>query len=100
MEQSVDGVRVSFNTLAVMARLYTNVDGGLFFNAGLGGGEVSVSSGGSSISSSGGGGILGIGYDARMGPNWSLSPFANAIGYSIDGDRADVFQFGLGVTWH
>jgi hypothetical protein len=35
-----------------------------------------------------------------MGEGWSLTPFANAIGHSIDGEQLDVLQFGLGVTWH
>ena len=98
--KEVDGVRFTFGTLALMARLYPDAEGGFFVNLGLGGGQVSVSYGNTTVSESGGGAILGLGYDARMGPAWSLTPYVNAIGYSIDGDQADVLQFGLGVTWH
>jgi hypothetical protein len=98
--KEVDGIRVTFGTLALMGRFYPDAESGFFLNFGLGGGQVSMSSGGTSISESGGGAIVGVGYDVRVGPSWSLTPFANAVGYSIDGDRADVFQFGVGVTWH
>jgi hypothetical protein len=98
--KEVDGIRVTFGTLAVMTRLYPQADGGFFVNLGLGGGQIRLSEGSTSISESGAGAIVGVGYDVRVGPSWSLSPYANGIGYSIDGERADVFQFGLGVTWH
>jgi outer membrane autotransporter protein len=61
---------------------------------------VSLSSGSVTISESGGGAILGVGYDVRVGNRWYLSPFANAIGYSIDGESWDVFQFGVGLGYH
>lgn len=98
--KDVDGLRVTFSTLALMARFYTAVDGGFFINAGLGGGQVSFSEGSASISESGGGAILGLGYDARVGTGWSLTPYANVIGLSIEDATSDIFQFGLGVTWH
>jgi hypothetical protein len=98
--KEVDGIRVTFGTLALTTRFYPQADSGFFLKGGLGGGQLSLSQGTTSVSESGGGAILGVGYDVRVGPSWSLSPYANAIGYSIDGDRADVFQFGLGVTWH
>jgi hypothetical protein len=98
--KQIDGVRLTFTTLALMARVYPNVDSGLFINLGAGAGQVTVSAGGLAGGNSGGGAILGVGYDYRMGPGWSLSPYANAIAHSINGERADVFQFGMGVTRH
>jgi hypothetical protein len=98
--KDVDGLRITFGTLLLLGRFYPNEDGGFFLNFGLGAGQVSISEGSSSISESGGGAVLGVGYDVRVGPRWSLTPYANAIGFSIEGDRADVFQFGLGLTFH
>jgi len=98
--KEVDGIRFSFSTLLLLTRFYPNQDGGFFLTAGLGAGSVSASEGSTSVSESGGGALLGLGYDVRVGPRWSLSPYVNAIGFDIDGDAADVFQFGLGVTFH
>jgi hypothetical protein len=98
--KEVDGVRVNFATLLLVSRLYPQADGGFFVNLGLGAGQVSLSQGSTTVSESGGGALLGLGYDVRVGPGWSLSPYVNAIGFSIDGEQADVFQFGLGITFH
>ena len=98
--KEVEGIRVTFGTLALMARFYPNAAGGFFLNGGLGVGRVSLSYENVTVSEDGGGAILGLGYDARMGANWSFTPFVNAIGFSIDGGQADVFQFGVGVTRH
>jgi hypothetical protein len=98
--KEVDGIRVNFGTLLLLGRFYPNAEGGFFLNLGLGAGQVSLTEGNSTWSESGGGAVLGLGYDVRVGPNWSLTPFVNGIGFDIDGDRADVFQFGLGVSFH
>lgn len=98
--KEVDGIRVNFGTLLLLGRFYPNADSGFFLNLGLGAGQVSLTEGNSTWSESGGGAVLGLGYDVRVGPGWSLTPFVNGIGFDIDGDRADVFQFGLGVSFH
>ncbi len=98
--KEVEGIRINFGTLLLLGRFYPNAESGFFVNLGLGVGQVSVSEGSTSISESGGGALLGLGYDVRVGPSWSLTPFANAIGFDIDGDRADIFQFGVGVSFH
>jgi hypothetical protein len=52
-----------------------------------------------------------LGYDFRVGGNFSLSPFLNFLassggslkfdGMDLDIDfNANLVQFGLGVTWH
>jgi len=98
--KELDGIRITFSTLALMGRFYPNAEGSFFINGGLGAGQVSLSSGSTSISESGGGAIIGVGYDARVGSRWYLSPFANVIGYSIDGEDWNVFQFGVGLAYH
>jgi hypothetical protein len=98
--KEVDGIRITFGTLVLLGRFYPNVESGFFVNLGLGVGQVTLSEGSTSISESGGGAVLGLGYDVRVGPNWSLTPFVNGIGFDIDELRADVFQFGIGVSFH
>jgi hypothetical protein len=98
--KDMDGVRVTFQTLALMARLYPNIDSGLFVNLGFGAGRMSFSQPGLSSSDTGPGAVLGAGYDYRMDPRWSVSPYVNTVAYSVDGTRADVFQFGVGLTRH
>ena len=54
---------------------------------------------------------VGLGYDFRVGRNFSLSPFGNFLmsfgsdakfnGFSLGEDfNTNLFQFGLGLTWH
>ena len=46
------------------------------------------------------GAILGIGYDIRLGKNFSLTPYLNGVGASFDGDGLNVSQIGIGFSWH
>jgi hypothetical protein len=54
---------------------------------------------------------FGLGYDFRVGRNFSLTPYANYIASTgaelkLDGSATgadinpNIFQMGLGVTWH
>ncbi len=63
------------------------------------------------ITATGFGYQVGLGYDFRLGRNFSLSPFLNYLGSvgsdaklngsSLGGDfNTNVFQFGLGATFH
>ena len=56
-------------------------------------------------------GSLGAGYDVRVGRNFSLTPFINALatsgvkfklgGVEVTSDiKINLVQLGLGVTWH
>lgn len=98
--KEVDGVRINFGTVLLLARFYPSATGGFFLTAGLGGGQVGLSQGSTSISESGGGALLGLGFDARVGANWSITSYANSIGISVDGGDANILQFGVGVTFH
>jgi hypothetical protein len=44
--------------------------------------------------------LLVGGYDTRLGRNFSLVPFLNFLGGSFDGDTANFWQLGVGLTWH
>ena len=71
---------------------------------GLGLGRREVRNRGAELGSAyfehGGGVIGGLGFDARVGSNFSVSPYANYV-YARNNDESDnTFQIGLGVMWH
>jgi hypothetical protein len=44
------------------------------------------------------GGLLGVGYDIRVGKNVSLTPFWNGLGITTSDSDVNVGQIGLGIT--
>ena len=48
----------------------------------------------------GSGAVLGLRYDARVGRNFSLTPYVRFMAGSFDAGSANVVQYGLGFTWH
>lgn len=94
------GLRITFSSLMATSRFYPSADGDFYLAFGLGFGQVSLSEGSTSISESGGAAQLGLGFDARVGERWSITPFVNFIGYAIENLDADVFQLGVGLTYH
>ncbi len=65
-----------------------------------GAGQATRDVGGSPTIESGFGFIGGLGFDARVGSNFSVSPYANYVYASINDEGNSVFQIGLGVMWH
>lgn len=94
------GLRITFGSLMATSRFYPSAEGDFFLAFGLGFGQVSLSEGSTSISESGGAAQLGLGFDARVGERWSITPYLNFIGYAIEDLDADVFQIGVGMTYH
>jgi hypothetical protein len=92
-------------TLTAAIRFYPSSTGGFFLHAGLGLGlanyriEDSVL-GSFEINDEGFGALFGLGYDIRVARNMSLTPFANFFGVVINDSNSDVFQIGLGITFH
>ena len=87
---------------------------GFYLKGGLGLGLVNFEVTGTisgTMKSKGAGLTLGTGYDWRLAPNFSLTPYANYLFMAkgdakVDGTStgeklgANVLQLGLGVTWH
>jgi hypothetical protein len=44
--------------------------------------------------------LVGLGYDMRVGQNTSITPVLNYFRGAFDGGSADVFQVGLGISFH
>jgi hypothetical protein len=93
--RSVDGTLLSVGTLDARARFYPVRTSGFFMTGGLGLGTLSVDS----ITEHGVAAVLGLGWDVRVRPNLSLTPFWNGIGISA-GPGEGFGQLGLGITVH
>jgi hypothetical protein len=86
-----------FSSLMGVVQVYPMTDAGLFFQGG-GGYIVDVIDDESVIDSPGI--TLGVGYDLRVGRNFSLTPQVNYL-RTIDGNLvSSLYQFGLAATWH
>jgi outer membrane protein with beta-barrel domain len=98
--KSENGVTVDLGNASAAAYWYPDVQSGLFVKGGAGYSRLSASNGGASASQGGFGLVAGLGYDLRIARNTSLTPVFNYFRGAFDGGRADVFQLGLGVTFH
>lgn len=96
-----DEATVNFGNFSGTAYFYPNPQGGFFLKGGLGISTLEVDIAGFGSESETGFGLIGgLGYDARVGTNFSLTPYANVLYGSFEGGSANVLQAGLGVTWH
>jgi len=108
---SENGVDETLGFLTAVAQWYPNVTTGLYLKGGLGFAAYAATDGTDDLSSTAPALALGAGYDFRVGKNFSLTPYANYL-KSSNGDLKDnststgfnfssnVFQLGLGFTWH
>jgi hypothetical protein len=99
-----------------IAQWYPQPATGFYLKGGLGIGGISADVvdpffGSATMESMGVAGLIGAGYDWRVGQNFSLSPYINFMGSGgakakVNGSstgetlNANLFQFGLGFTWH
>lgn len=110
--KSSDGVDTSGGFYSVALQWYPNVEKGFYMKGNLGvaavledyddGDEFTVAAPGVG---------LGVGYDLRLGKNFSLTPYMNLV-FTGNGDvkyndsstgvnaRFNLIQIGLGFTWH
>ena len=96
-----NGFGVEAGFYGVVARYYLAESGGFYLSGGLGlgtiGEDINFSGPGTET---GFGGLLGVGYDLRVGGNVSLTPFATGYLVGNSDSDVDVIQLGLGVTIH
>jgi hypothetical protein len=52
------------------------------------------------VSEDGTSALFGLGYDWRVGTNFSVTPFLNGVAGSFDGEGANFNQLGISLTWH
>jgi hypothetical protein len=98
------GARVSHTNATAIVQFYPIADGGLYLRGGIGGSTLSISGTNGnvtvSIDDSGLGATAGLGYDIRVGSNFSITPYGSFVWGDFEGGSANHFQGGLGVTWH
>ena len=91
--------------VSFVALLYPASTADFYLKAGAGIAKTDLSGGGQSYNATGYGLTAGLGYDMRVAKNFSLSPFAAYLympGADVSGVKlgGNVFQVGLGFTWH
>ena len=99
--QTKSGVAVNVGTLDARLRFYPVRTSGFNLTGGLGLGTVSLGVANVGRASEAGVGLmLGLGWDIRVAPNVSLSPFYN--GFAVQTTNADAYvdQVGLAITIH
>jgi hypothetical protein len=98
------GARLTQTNVSAIAQYYPVAASGLFLRAGVGVSwlEASASTGSFTVTAGDGGlGLTGgLGYDVRLAPNLSISPYAMVAWGDVAGGGADNLQIGAGVTWH
>jgi hypothetical protein len=102
--KDIDGVRLTHAIVAAIVQFYPSATAGFFLNGGVGLAriEASASSGGfsGSVSEDALGLLAGLGYDIRLGSNFSLSPSLSfALGNFEDGSTNHA-TLALGATFH
>jgi hypothetical protein len=100
-----DDATLTAGTLAAVIRFYPSSTGGFFLHGGLGLGILNLHFedsiiGDFDVDDNGFGALVGLGYDIRVARSMSLTPFVNGFGISVDGGDSNVFQVGLGITFH
>ena len=94
--RTIDGETVSVGTLDTRIRFYPSNYHGFHINGGIGLGSLSIDG----ESEFGAGVMFGVGWDIRVGRNWSLTPFYNGFAMASESADANVGQLGLAVTIH
>jgi hypothetical protein len=95
----VDQATVTVGTLDLRMQFYPELDRGFFLTGGLGLGYCWMSDSGSGPNI-GGALLVGLGFDARIGENVSITTFINAAGIHTPDPRVHVGQIGVGLTFH
>lgn len=98
--KSEGGTTITAGAVTALLRFYPSATGGFYLTGGLGIGTLSVDTSFGDASDTGAAAILGLGYDFRVSPNVSLSPYLNGVGATFDGGDLNFNQLGLSVTVH
>ena len=97
-EQS--GTTLTHTNTSAVAYFYPSATNGFFLKGGLGWSRLSVEVLGISVTENGGGAVLGVGYDVRVGDNWSVTPVLNFNGGAFAGGNTNISELGVGISWH
>ena len=95
----IDRATLTMGTLDLRTQVYPEVSGGFFLTGGLGLGYFWMSDSGTGPDV-GSGVLLGLGYDARIGENTSITTFINKVWIDTPDPRGSVAQVGVGISFH
>lgn len=95
----LDRATVTLGTLDLRMQFYPELKGGFFLTAGLGPGYIWSSDSGTGPNI-GRAILLGLGYDARVGDNVSITTFVNRVWIHTADPRVHFGQVGVGLTFH
>jgi hypothetical protein len=108
---SSEGIDTTGGFYSVALQWYPNAEKGFYVKGNLGVAGVVEEYGSDELTVAAGGLGLGLGYDLRMGRNFSLTPYLNLV-FTGNGDvkfngdstgvnaKFNLIQLGLGFTWH
>jgi hypothetical protein len=96
---SYDRARLTMGTLDLRVQFYPEANGGFFLAGGLGLGYMWLSDSGTGPDI-GRAILIGLGYDARVGQNTSITTFVNRASIHTPDPRGSVGQIGVGLTLH
>ncbi len=94
------GVTVTHTNHSAVAYFYPSATSGFFLKGGLGSARLLEEVSGRNTSETGGGAVLGLGFDARVGDNWSITPVLNFNYGAFDGGNTNIVELAVGVSWH
>ena len=97
--KSEDNTTLTVSNVGPVLLFYPNAQGGFFLKGGLGLATTELESRLGRIKENGVGLTLGLGYDARVGRQFALTPYFDILTSSYDGGSFNQVAFGLGFTW-
>jgi hypothetical protein len=96
---SLDRATLTLGTLDLRMQFYPEVSGGFFLTGGVGLGYFWFSDSGTGADV-GRSFIIGLGYDARIRENTSITFFVNRATIHTPDPRLSIGQVGVGLTFH
>ena len=92
-------VTATVGNIGPVLMFYPSANGGFFLKGGLGLATASVDFGSVTYDEQGTGITLGLGYDARVGRGFALTPYLDLVSTNFDNAKFTQVAFGLGFTW-
>jgi hypothetical protein len=97
--KSENDATLTVTNIGPILQFYPSAQGGFFLKGGLGLATAEFEFAGLSVEDEGFGITLGLGFDARVGRNFALTPYFDILSSSFDGVNFNQVAIGLGFTW-
>lgn len=97
--KSQDDATLTVTNIGPVLQFYPAAQGGFFLKGGLGLATAEFEYGGISLEDQGFGVTIGLGYDARVGRKFALTPYFDILSSSFNGVSLNQVAIGLGFTW-